>query len=217
MKSNRRSLSHIVCGCTKNSSHHQLVLHRCSKSHVGIAGRHCALLNLGKIGVFLFVYLWNAFLIKHCAQGWVQPRPAQDDTTCTLGSLVQPLSKGHGCARDAHKDAGTALMGKTLLLNTTLDPGLGFPLISQLRESRRNCSSQEEITTLFRRSQDPIWCSSRQLPTSWEVLLCSFLHAVHCNASFPSNASISVCKRTRGMQEDQSISLEMLRAFHLPV
>lgn len=148
---------------------------------------------------------------SNTAQGWVQPQPAQNDTTCILGTLVRPLSKGRGCAHAARKDAGTALMGKTLLLSTTLDPGLGFPLILQLRESWRNCCSQGEIATLFRRSQDPIWCSSRQLLTSWEVLLCSFLHAVHCNASFPSNASISVCKRTKGMLSGNAVCCSFAR------
>lgn len=74
--------------------------------------------------------------------------------------LQQSISaQGCGSAQAGCEDAGTLLLGKTLLPNATLAPGLDCPSISQLRESRSSCSQGEDAALLgssglqFRRSQ----------------------------------------------------------------
>lgn len=95
--------------------------------------------------------------------------------------LQQSISaQGCGSAQAGCEDAGTLLLGKTLLPNATLAPGLDCPSISQLRESRSSCSQGEDAALLgssgrqFRRSRMQFLehhCSASR----WHRALCCLL------------------------------------------
>lgn len=110
-------------------------------------------------------------------------------------------------------------MGITLLLDTTLGPGLDSPLISQLRESRRSSGSQGEDAALLRsrggqlrRSQDTV--SSKQSTAA--QLLGGIVPFSVCLAPqlLTSQQRISISVSERGSTE---CFLEIPRTFCLLV
>lgn len=64
-------------------------------------------------------------------------------------------------------------------------------------------------------ARSPFGAAQQTAPDQLRGAIVLFLRAVHCNASFPSNALISVCKKTKGMLSGNAVcfSFAFVRAI----